>query len=123
MGNDLEQLMLLKQMTAMTGLLHDAQSLQLKYYPLILTHCIKCEFVFNFDNKSLSYKLLKFNGNPPKDIKKRFNLLKSWVKTLLGDEYIVTIEGYQEVERAVPERGRSVSKRRSSKRRADRNRK
>ena len=92
--NDLEQLMSLKQITNMTGALHETQVLQLKYYPLILTHCVKCEINFLFEDKLVVYKLLKFQGPEPKDIKRRFNLLNQWVKTLLGDEYNVAIEGY-----------------------------
>jgi hypothetical protein len=96
MGHDeLKQLMSLKQITNMTGALHEAQVLHLKYYPLILTHCIKCEVNFMFEDKLVVYKLLKFDGPEPKDLKRRFNLLDQWVKTLLGSEYSVVIEGYE----------------------------
>jgi|SRR5277367_3976475 len=121
MASDIEGLMALKDLLSKTGILHEGLTLQLRYYPLIVTHCVKCEINFSFEDKLVVYKLLKFKGQPPKNIKKRFNLLIQWVKTLLGDEYNVVIQGFDLKE----PNGRSRVKKQivGSRRRAKRNRK
>lgn len=95
MGNlepDLEQLLLLKELTKTTGMLHEAQVLQLKLYPLVLTHAIRSEFQFNFDSKEVIFNLLETKGKAPKGLRTRLKLLVNYVHTLLGSEYKVTIK-------------------------------
>jgi hypothetical protein len=121
-SNEMQQLVLLRSLLNKTGMLHSGLADQMKYYPLILTHCIKCEIQFSFEDKIVIYKLLEFKGNPPKDIEHRFNLLSNWVKTLIGEEYSVTVEGY-DPQKVKNGRNRVKKQAPSAKHRVKRNRK
>jgi hypothetical protein len=92
MDQDLEQLMLLRETFKRTGLLHEAQVLQLKYAPLIMTHATKAEFSLDFENKTLIYKLLEYKGKRPIDLDKRCELLVRYTKQLLGDDFVVFVK-------------------------------
>lgn len=89
---DLEQLLLLKELTKTTGMLHEAQVLQLKIYPLVLTHAIRSEFQFDFNSKEVIFNLLETKGKAPKGLKERLELLVNYVHTLLGSEYKVIVK-------------------------------
>lgn len=88
---DLAQLMQLKALTQRTGILHDAQVLQLKMWPLVLTHAVESEFTFKFVDKEVIFNITKTQGKKPKDLSKRLKLLSKFTKNLLGKEYAVTI--------------------------------
>lgn len=87
-----EQLMLLKSITKKTGGLHEAQVLQLKMYPLVLTHATKSEFSFDFNKKAIIFTITEVKGKTPKNIEERLDLLISYTKTLLGNEYSVEVK-------------------------------
>jgi hypothetical protein len=90
--DDLEQLMLLRDLTNRTGVLIEAQCLQLKYYPLIMTHAIESSFEFDFDKSKIIFNLTKTKGKEPRNIKKRLDVLAKCTKMLLGDEYTVVVK-------------------------------
>jgi hypothetical protein len=88
----IEQLMTLKDLTSRTGALYEAQVLQLKMWPQVLLFANTAEFVFNFEDKTLVFKLSDLVSPRPKHWNKRVKLLQSWSKQLLGEEYQVLIE-------------------------------
>lgn len=88
-----QQLLMLRDLTARTGALHEAQVLQLKWWPLTLfTHSKKCEAQVNVEGKEVTYVIVQTKGKPPKDIKKRYEALNEWTKWLLGNEWVVRIK-------------------------------
>lgn len=87
----LEQLMILRGMTKATGALHEAQVLQLKMYPMVmLSNSVSSEFTFDWENRSVEFKV-QTKGKRDKDFDKRMDCLDKSVKTLLGDEYLVVV--------------------------------
>jgi hypothetical protein len=92
MDDDYLQLMKLKLVTQVTGALHEAQKLQLQYWPLIvLPHVKKTTFKFSFDNKELIFLIEDTHGRKPKDLRKRLKILVKMTKDLLGEEYTVKV--------------------------------
>lgn len=87
-----QQVLLLKDITRKTGCLHDTQILQMKIWPLVLTHATKTAFSFNSNKKIVIYNLREFKGKKPKDFNKRLSLLRKYTKDLLGEEYQVKIK-------------------------------
>lgn len=86
-----EQLVLLRDLTRTTGVLHDAQVLQLKLWPLVaVPHATASEFVFNWEDKEIDFRM-KVKGKAPKDLQKRLESLDESVKFLLGDDYLVRV--------------------------------
>lgn len=92
MDPDLEQLLMLKDLTAKTGVLHEAQCLQLRYWPLVLTHATKANVYYSYKDKEVIFDLIETTGKPHKDLAKRLKLLAKFTKELLGDEYSVAVE-------------------------------
>ncbi len=83
----LDQLSVLREMTRRTGILHEAQILQLQWWPwVVIPHCKDFQIEFSHDNKILQY-VIKTKGKPPTKYKKRLEYLANWVKELLGHEY------------------------------------
>jgi hypothetical protein len=88
-----EQLLLLRDMTARMGVLHEAQILQLKMWPLVLFDNIKkCEEHVNIEGKVLEFHILQTKGKYPADKDKRFDVLIDWSKWLLGHDWLVRIK-------------------------------
>lgn len=86
----MEQLMLLRALTSSTGVLHEAQVLQLKMWPACFFKGVKShEFVFQWERRKLAYDI-KAKGKHT-HLKKRCVALEKCVHTLLGGEYQVTI--------------------------------
>jgi hypothetical protein len=90
--NEIEQLVQLKFLTRVTGILHEAQVYQLKMWPLMLTHAMKSDVVFDYEGSIVIFNLLKTEGNPPENIESRFLELARYTKFLLGDEYSVVVK-------------------------------
>lgn len=88
-----EQLALLKEMLASRGILHEAQVLQLKIWPLIaMEHATSSETRFYFDEKLVVFVVkVPKKAKEPKDMKVRLEKLTESVKWLLGDEYNVEV--------------------------------
>lgn len=88
-----EQLLMLKDLTARMGVLHEAQVFQLKMWPLVLfTHARKCEERVNIDGKEIDFVILQTKGKVPEDMEARMNALVDWTKWLLGDDWMVKVK-------------------------------
>lgn len=84
--------MLLKDLTRRLDMLHDAQVLQLKMWPLVLfTHARSAELAVSFENKEVDY-IVKTKGKAPADLKDRFEYLNEWTKWLLGNDWLVKVK-------------------------------
>ncbi len=92
LDDDLGQLMALKALTKQTKMLHEAQVLQLKTWPLILTHAIKTQITVDFDFKDIIYNIVATKGKKPSRWAKRLKLLGTYSQALLGTEYSVTVK-------------------------------
>ncbi len=88
---DAEQIMVMKAVTAQTGVLHEGQVLQLKYLPLILTHASKATCTVDIEKKKVIFNLTETSGSKPKDFNKRLVLLSQYTKNLLGDNFGIQI--------------------------------
>ncbi len=87
-----EQLMLLRNLTKTTGLLHDAQLLQLKMWSLVFSsHVSSCEMHIDQEKQQIDFHL-KTKGRTPADFQERCGHLVEWVQKLLGGEWLVRIK-------------------------------
>ena len=88
-----EQLLLLRDMTSRLGVLHDAQVLQLRMWPLVLfSNLKKCEEHVNIEGKVVEFHFLQTKGKYPKDMKARFEAMADWTKWLLGHDWVVRVK-------------------------------
>ena len=90
MSEVLEQLKALKANTESTGILHEAQLTQIKYWILgLIPGSTELSISFNHKN-SISFNVaapsIKF-----KQKKKRLEMISLWTKELLGEYYLVEI--------------------------------
>lgn len=95
-----QQLQMLREMTRMTGALHEAQVLQLKMWPLMLFPWVSIkgvEFTWSVEQKVVTYTLSTMPGRKAneKQLQERTGVLNEWLHELLGDEWrvAVTIKG------------------------------
>ena len=83
-----EQLILLKNITKLTGALHEAQLEQMKYWLYAL---IKDPIIFEIqiaqEKQQVTY-LIKSEA----DIKENLSCLNNWIKWLLGEEWEVKVQ-------------------------------
>lgn len=91
--NDVQkQLMMLRGLTKTTGMLHEAQVLQLKHWPRIaIPHSTYSEFAFSHEKHLVEFRI-KTKGKAPGDLKLRLGGLTESVRDLLGPEYTVRIK-------------------------------
>lgn len=87
-----KQIFFLKELTKRTGILHEAQINQLKFWFVCLTNAVEFTISFDFDNSKIIYKVSKTDGPAPKNQNKNIDLLNDYVKVLLGSRYSVNIE-------------------------------
>lgn len=88
-----EQLLMLRDLTARAGVLHEAQVLQLKMWPLVLFgHVKKCEERVNLETREIDYVFLQTKGKPSNDFKERLDVLVGWTKWLLGSDWVVRVK-------------------------------
>lgn len=88
-----EQLILLRDLTARLGVLHDAQVFQLRMWPLVLfTHAKQVDLHIQMEDKEISFVIEKHKGKVPEDIKERYTALNDWTKWLLGDDWTVKVK-------------------------------
>jgi hypothetical protein len=106
-SNTWDQLMAAKAVTETTGVVSDAQVLQLQYWgPMCIPHAEEVEFEFTLpwtehekkvdgsgDDKFYDERVVEFRAKAtsaaPKDFKKRLKLLDIAVKRLLGERFTV----------------------------------
>lgn len=90
-----KQLLMLKELTKQTGVLHEAQVLQLRMWSMLaMTHSnLYPEIHFSHDLKELEFQFKKLKKkDAPKDLEVRLDNLVKWCHWLLGDEYLVRIK-------------------------------
>jgi hypothetical protein len=98
-----DQLMALRAITQTTGILHEAQIIQLRYWPRIaIPHSISCEVAYfqkeiNEEGEVTQVPTIEFRpvlskAKPPKDLKKRLAGLNRSVKDLLGPNFTVKVK-------------------------------
>ena len=87
-----EGLMRLRDITRMTGMVHDAQILQLKFWPRIVFPCESHSIEHDGEQRLLTIRLV-LNGPLPEgdDLKKCTSMFESWCQTLLGDDWLVCL--------------------------------
>jgi len=89
-----EQLLLLRAFTKTTGMLHDAQVLQLKMWPRVLfQRSTASQIRVDVAKAHLSFDIAVAGGKPIKGVLEPDapKLLHDWVKSLLGPEWSVSI--------------------------------
>ena len=89
----LEQLQQLKGVTIRTGAIHEAQALQLRNYPKLLTGVISATTHVDVEHKCVSYdckvtKGFKFSSTN----KAMCNNIVVWIRTLLWDDTTITFK-------------------------------
>lgn len=95
-----EQLLLLRDMTQRTGVLHEAQKLQLSIWPRIaIAHChvseVEPKIEHDEDGRVTSKTLIVrawTRGPAPKDLDQCVHRLKTWIVELLGNGWEIKIE-------------------------------
>lgn len=99
-----EQLLLLRDLTRRTGVLHEAQLLNLKLWPLVIFPKASNSVIrIDPEKYTVEYTLTwKIKGKKDADFKKRAKLLGKSVRWLLGDYWQVTVDGFDLGRKAEP---------------------
>lgn len=86
-----EQLVMLRQQASRFGMIHEAQTAQLKIWPRVLiSHSIKSEA--RIDTEKFEVEIwVKTKGKAPKDHAKKLKFLADGIQWLLGDNWEVRI--------------------------------
>jgi len=88
-----EQLILLKGITNMTGVLHEAQVLQLQLYPLMVYEKGTSSVAeVDFEKRAIKFKVTVLETPPDEQHKKAVAQLVDWVRWLLWDHASVSVE-------------------------------
>ncbi len=89
-----EQLLQLRGITRLTGMVHEAQANQLKYWPMIsINHASSSEVSFEIDEegKRTVFVELVATKEAPADLKERGKALIKNIQWLLGNDWAVSI--------------------------------
>ncbi len=90
--------MALRGLTKSTGILHEAQVLNLKYWPRIaLPHSIDSVCAYDAENKIVEFRMKFGKKKPPSNLKTRMQGLSRSVKDLLGPEHSIVIKDGKKV--------------------------
>lgn len=91
------QLALLRKLTEWTGVLSEAQVVNLKMWPLLAApHAKTSEFTWNPPERSIIFNLKLTRRKPPKDLEDRWKGLYRSVVSILG-QVTMTVKAGQEV--------------------------
>jgi hypothetical protein len=94
--NTKQQLQMLREMTRLTGALHEVQVVNLKMWPLVLfTDAKTSSFTWDPDKKLVHVSLMLKPRHPTRKQawwKERVGALSSWVHELLGDEWVTNVQ-------------------------------
>lgn len=88
-----EQLLKLKAMTIRFGVLHEAQALQIRNYPLLIPGVISAEANVSIERKSVSYSCKGKNNrfrNTAK-AKESYKMIEQWIRTILWDDTYIEV--------------------------------
>lgn len=80
-----EQLMLLKMMTLKTGVIHEAQALQLKLWPKLIKNVESSVAKVDPSKKTVTFEL-EGSLRPTKKMREMFDAIKGWTRILLWNE-------------------------------------
>jgi hypothetical protein len=87
-----EKILLLRDMTRRTGVLHEFQVENLKYWFFMLySEVDKFEIMFDFEKSTLTYKVLSTKDSEAFHKNNNFNTLSEYVKFLLGQNTVVKV--------------------------------
>lgn len=95
-----QQLLLLRDVYARTGVLHEAQALQLRMWPMgVFEHAKETEARLNHTKKEIDFILKVDKKTEPskEEMEKRCELLDKNVKWLLGEDWLVRVRVRKEV--------------------------
>jgi hypothetical protein len=96
----------LRALTETTGVLHEAQKLQLQMWgPMLLPHAADIEVgvqlpwteneglptQLEHDVRIIEFRVIETTGRAPKNLQKRLKTLDEWVKRLLGSRFAVRV--------------------------------
>lgn len=88
-----EKLAQAREVTKLTGGLHDIQVHQLKLWPFcVVPHAEKSSFVWDPDAKTVEFTVTLGKERPPSGWKEKLPMLETWVRTLLGKEWSILIK-------------------------------
>lgn len=79
----------LRDLTRRTGVIHEAQMLQLKYWPRILFPCTQHSIDYVNDQKVLTLTMRMTQVPTGDDLKVRVKKIQQWCWALLGDDWAV----------------------------------
>jgi len=88
------QLLRAKDMTRRTGTLIEAQTLQLRLWPQVVFKEVLDVTIdpLDIDGKTVNYLLRVKTPPKGKDLAKRVAVLEDWLRSLLGDDWMLTIK-------------------------------
>lgn len=85
-----QELLSLRDLTRRTGILHEAQVVNLKYWPYVLFNISDHQILPDDLRRVLTFNV-KFSKKKPKNIKDLCRTLEQWCWALLGKEYMVRV--------------------------------
>ena len=86
------QLQILKAMTVRTGIIHEAQAIQLKTWPMLIDNVIQSEARVFPETKTVKFICTSSGLRPTKKMKETCENIGKWTKTLLWDDTRVVVE-------------------------------
>lgn len=89
-GDNMTELLKLRIVTERSGILHDAQVLQLKYWPYVLFDIKEHSIIPDDRKRTLCFNLV-FSKGVPKDVKNRAEVLQGWVWSILGKQFAIKL--------------------------------
>jgi hypothetical protein len=84
-----QQLGLLKDLTVRMGMIHEAQTIQLKHWPLLVPNVDKAKAEVDVERKLVIYTCEAQKFRKTKKVKLYFENIDAWTKTLLWDDTTV----------------------------------
>lgn len=86
-----EQLGLLRELTKTTGVLHEAQVQQIRYWPVLLFEA-KSAAEISTQTNTIHYKIMPTKTKKKIKWDKPSSLLAEWTKALLGEDWTVLVQ-------------------------------
>ena len=87
-----EQLQLLKGMTVRTGMIHEAQALQLKSWPMLIPNVTKAEARVDTELQTVTFVCESKGLRPSKKAKLMYQNIATWVRNILWNETRIVIQ-------------------------------
>jgi len=89
-----DQLFYLKGMTERLGVVHEAQLVQIRNYPLLIPNIKKAETELGIDTKTIVYKCNSQEGKfkKTKTVKTAIANIEKWIKSIVWDETVLIIQ-------------------------------